>query len=146
MHFHHHVVPVTLDSGAMIHPTAQRLDPHISHTRQRAIQAAGLAGLDTQVEFVPSRDGRCFPVNAMVVSTLNCEFLAGMPFLQENGVIIDASHGCIIFTNSPSIIPFPEPPLQQRYTLPSYALQLNRSCSQVTSWNFHHSTRSRISS
>ena len=112
MYHQHHVLPVTIDSGAtssMIQlSTATRLGLPINKTTQRALQADGNTGLDScgEVEFVLTHGSFDFFINAMVVSKLGCEFLAGMPFLEGNGAVVDASRRIVSFRDSSLIIPF----------------------------------------
>jgi hypothetical protein len=108
MFFHHHHVNVTLDSGAESSliglDTAHRLDLKILPTKQKALQADG-SNLDSrgEVTFTLTWNTLQFTLNAMVVASLDCEVLAGMPFLHDIEITINVPGIYIIVQNSHKI-------------------------------------------
>ena len=93
--FHsHHVIRVTVDSGAtgnMIrHSTAKRLSAKISSSAQSVHQADGSSTLqvigETRISF--TRDNREFKFEGLVIENLDVEVLAGTPFMETNDIAV----------------------------------------------------------
>jgi hypothetical protein len=109
MFYNHHVVPITLDSGAesslILHSTLHRLGLKPKPTTQRACQADGKSGMNVvgEVDFILTRNRIPFLVNAMVVKDLGTEFLAGEPFFEDNKIILDTPRRQIIVADKKAI-------------------------------------------
>ena len=93
--FHgHHVIRVTIDSGAtgnMIrHSTVKRLGSQIVSSAQSVHQADGSSQLkvvgETRISF--SRDNRVFSFEGLVVENLDFDVLAGTPFMEANDISV----------------------------------------------------------
>jgi hypothetical protein len=93
-----HFLPLTLDSGAnssvICLQTAERIGLPMQNCRQDAWQADGKCKLEKcgEVNFVLTRGKLQFHMNAIVVKDLNCEVLAGVPFLKDNHISVDIPH------------------------------------------------------
>ncbi|NRB15972.1 MAG: hypothetical protein HRU29_16410 [Rhizobiales bacterium] len=89
-----YVSAFTLDSGAETNlineKECKKLGVKIHPTLQRANMADGLSPLQTvgEVHFSCVRDHHTFKFNGLVVKNLNCDILAGMPFLEGNDVFL----------------------------------------------------------
>ena len=93
--FHgHHVIRVTIDSGAtgnMIrHFTVKRFGSQILSSTQSVHQANGSSQLkvvgETRIFF--SRDNRVFSLKELVVENLDVDVLAGTPFMEANDIAV----------------------------------------------------------
>ena len=90
----HHPICVTIDSGAetnMIHASVARyVGAKITKSTQIALQADGQSPLvvvgDTRLAL--SRDNKMFTLEALVVDNLDVDVLAGVPFMESNGVAV----------------------------------------------------------
>ena len=97
----------TLDTGAesnlILLNECQRMGIKVQPTVQRANMADGISPMETvgEVHFTATR--RCDTTNSthqflfsgLVVKTLNCSVLAGMPFLERNDIFIRPKHKSI---------------------------------------------------
>ena len=93
--FHgHHVIRVTIDSGAtgnMIrHFTVKRLGSQIVSSAQSVHPADGSSQLkvvgEARISF--SRDNRIFSFEGIVVENLDVDLLAGAPFMEANDIAV----------------------------------------------------------
>ena len=114
--FHHHQpVCVTLDSGAnattISRSLVTRLQINMTPTVHQPSQADGKTRLTPlgEVTFSINRGSLTFLVEAVVVEELDCEFLAGMPFLHKNGITLDIPRGRAVVRGQ-HIIPFSKNP------------------------------------
>ncbi len=89
----HHVIQITLDSGAtgdMIHQsTAVHLRARVVSSAQSAHQANGYSHLqagETRITF--TSDDKVFQFTCLVVGNPNVEVLAGTPFMETNDVAV----------------------------------------------------------
>ena len=67
-------------------------------TKYAASQADGKTKLTTQgeVHVILTRNDRKFPLQALVVEELHCDILAGVPFMQQNDIVLDLPNDNII--------------------------------------------------
>ncbi len=90
-------VKITLDTGANIGLVNERLVQGlhlpIKPTAQTALQADGVSSLDIQGEthFTLKRDNISLHFEGLIVRGLECEVLAGIPFMEQNDVAIRPS-------------------------------------------------------
>ena len=100
--FGHSVIKMTLDSGAtsnlILEAFVRRIGIKIHPNSQSAGQADGESHLDTvgEVHFSVTRNGRSFKFDGLVVTKLNDNVLAGMPFLVKNDIGIRPFKSLII--------------------------------------------------
>ena len=103
--YNHHPVNITCDSGAtsslIKYSFAKRIDLPISETSHTASQADGKTKLHAcgETHVVLARGDIKFTLQAVVVKELDCDILAGMPFMRDNNIILDIPHDRIILFN-----------------------------------------------
>ena len=94
-------VEITLDSGAEINLISEeecsKLRLEIRPTSQKASMADGASPLQIvgEVNFFAVREHHALKFCGLVVKSLNCPILAGMPFLHSNDVFIRPKQGSI---------------------------------------------------
>ena len=92
--YNHHAINLTLDTGAetsMIKSsTANKIGAVIHKTKQTALQADGITPLKVtgEVHLVLSRNSHTLHLDALVVSDLDVDVLAGTPFMVTNDIAI----------------------------------------------------------
>ena len=92
MHYKHHTINLTLDSGAEANmikeSSAKRIGAHITPSTQTAIQADGKTSLDVkgEIKLLLTRGGLSFTLEALVVEDIDSEVLAGVPFMISNDI------------------------------------------------------------
>ena len=90
---------MTVDSGAnattISRSLVTRLQLNVTPTVHQLSQADGKTRLRPlgKVAFSINRGSHTFLIEAVVVEELDCEFLAGMPFLHKNGITLDIPGG-----------------------------------------------------
>ena len=103
------VVKATLDSGAtanlILEAFARKIGVKIHPNTQEAGQADGVSHLDTvgEVHLSMTRNGKTFKFDGLVVTRLNDDVLAGMPFLVKNDVGIRPSKSLIIIDGTEKV-------------------------------------------
>lgn len=109
MFYQHHPVLVLCDTGAntaLVHVNAaHRLGVPIHRTRRVAFQADGKTKLEVcgETVFELARHDSVFKLEALVVGSLDCDVLGGMPFLKENGIKLDVPRNLIILPDGQQI-------------------------------------------
>lgn len=109
MFFAHHPVTITCDSGAtsslVRHSTAIRLGMDIKPTAHTASQADGKSKLTPsgEVHVQLTRGDHSFILEAVVVKELDCDILAGVPFMRTNKIVLDIPRDKIIVNNKHEI-------------------------------------------
>ena len=94
-------VEITLDSGAEINLISEeecsKLKLEIRPTSQKASMADGASPLQIvgEVNFFAIREHHALKFCGLVVKSLNCPILAGMPFLHSNDVFIRPKQGSV---------------------------------------------------
>jgi len=97
--FRHNPVTITLDTGAetnlIKHSLAHFLGVKISRSSQTARQADGVTPLNIvgETSFTVSRDGIDLTLEALVVSDIDVDVLAGTPFMISNDVSVRPATG-----------------------------------------------------
>ena len=105
----HHPLLLTCDSGAtsslIKKSVVDRLDMPMSPTSHLANQADGKTKMEAvgEVHVNLSRGGLSFHLAAVVVTNLDCEILAGVPFHKYNGILLDMPNDTIILPDKTSI-------------------------------------------
>lgn len=103
--YNHHPVTVTCDSGATSSLISQsfaiRAKLPISKTNQCASQADGKTKLQAcgEVHITLARGPLKFKLEAMVVTELDCDILAGTPFMRDNDLVLDIPKSRIVVSN-----------------------------------------------
>jgi len=98
----HYPITVTCDSGAtsslIKHSLAVKCDMPISKTSHTASQADGKTNLDIcgEVHITLSRGSFKFLLEAVVVQDLDCDILAGVPFMKHNNISLDIPNDRIV--------------------------------------------------
>ena len=108
MHYKHHTVKLTLDSGAetnMIKESvAKYINAPMKRSSQTAIQADGTSPLsikgETCIEL--SRNGKTFQFEALVVADIDVDILAGVPFMHMNDVTVRPGKFQVLFADGSS--------------------------------------------
>lgn len=103
------IVNVTVDSGAesslIRRSTALQAALTIHSTHHAANQITGSLKVLGEVFFSITRDSLSFSTTALVVPDLDCDILAGVPFLIDNAFVIDIPRSRFIVYDK-HIIPF----------------------------------------
>ena len=103
--YHHHPLKVVIDSGAeanMIRESiALQIGAKIIESSQVALQADGLSSLIVKGEtkLCLTRDGKQFFLDALVVENMDCDILAGIPFMAQNDITICPARHEVILTD-----------------------------------------------
>ena len=99
----HHVLRITIDSGAetnMIRRSvANYIEAVITKSNQSALQADGQSPLivSGETRLIVTRDQKKFVLEALVVDNLDVDVLAGVPFMDTNDIAIrPAKHQVIL--------------------------------------------------
>ena len=93
-YYNHHVVHITVDSGAEISMIRASIADHIgvkvTETKQHALQADGSTPLETicETHFDVVRDNLILHIEALVVKDLDVDILAGIAFMSANDISI----------------------------------------------------------
>ncbi len=102
MFYSHHPIKLTCDSGAtsslIRYDLALELGMKILPTKHSANQADGKTKMTTkgEVQVTLTRNDMKFPLTALVVKELDCYILAGVPFMRQNGIVLDLPNDHII--------------------------------------------------
>ena len=105
MHYKHHTINLTLDSGAEANmikeSSAKRIGAHITPSTQTAIQADGKTslGVKGEIKLLLTRGGLSFTLEALVVEDIDSEVLAGVPFMISNDISIRPAKSEIRFND-----------------------------------------------
>ena len=93
--YKHHPVSIICDSGATASLVslafATRCNIPIKKTMHGTSQADGKSKMSPcgETHITLSRGHCCFELEAIIVRELDCDILAGMPFLIDNNMVID---------------------------------------------------------
>ena len=116
MFYSHQPVKIICDSGAtsslIKHSLAVKLGMTISPTQHVANQADGKTRMTTmeEVDIILPRNDMKFPLKALVVKELDCDILAGVPFMRQNKIVLDLTNDRIVI-DSKYNVSYREPPL-----------------------------------
>ena len=100
--YEHNPVLIICDSGAtsslIRHNFALKLQMPISPTSHSASQADGKTHMKAcgEVHVRLARGALSSQLQAVVVSDLDCDILAGVPFMRDNNILLDIPHDRII--------------------------------------------------
>ena len=139
MHYHHHPVKLTLDSGAetnMIRAaTAKAINAPITASSQIALQADGRSPLQIlgETKVVLTRNNQSFQFDALVVSNLDVDVLAGVPFLCTNDISMRPARFEITFRDGSTYHYNDDPPRNRPSSVKRASVHLLRS-PKTTVW------------
>jgi hypothetical protein len=101
----HHPIAITCDSGATSSlirlSCAQKLGIPIQPTHHCANQADGKTSIEAcgEINVTVTRDSFSLQLQAVVVKDLDCEILAGVPFMKVNNIVLDLPGEAIVISN-----------------------------------------------
>ncbi len=101
----HHPIIITCDSGATSSlirlSCAQKLGIPIQPTHH-CNQADGKTSIEAcgEINVIVTRDSFSLQLQAVVVKDLDCEILAGVPFMKVNNIVLDLPGEAIVISNN----------------------------------------------
>ena len=102
MFYAHNPILIICDSGAtsslIRHSLAVELDMNISPTGHSASQADGKTRMTSrgEVHVILTRNDLKFNLQVLVIEELDCDVLAGVPFMCTHGIVLDLPNDEII--------------------------------------------------
>ena len=133
-------VKVVIDSGAetnMIHESvARQIGIPISSSSQLALQADGHSSLEVvgETHITLTRDKHSFLLEALVVSNLDSDILAGVPFMVQNDISVRPSKKQVQIGDDTFVSYSTQPTTSSTHTIRSCTAHILRAPVKTTIW------------